>query len=510
MSYGNASRLEMWRLRNVDGNLHIRILLTGCALLIGSSNLAAQDTKSFSSLAAPRAPVHYLDDASRLNRTAVAEVVLVPHDPDLAIRQLASLLEKAKRDGLKVSIGGARHSMGGHTLYPGGIHLDMSGFDRMSFDPGKRLMTVGSGATWDEILPFLDKNGFSVEVMQSNNSFSVGGSISVNCHGWQQNHAPIASTVESFRLLKADGTVVRCARTENEELFSLVLGGYGLFGVILDVEMNVVPNRRYRREQLLLNTFDYPGVFDEKVEGSSEVQMAYGRLSVSPNNFLEEAILNVLYDDPAKGGKIPNLREPGMRKLRRSIFRNSVGSDFGKKFRWSAEKNLESAITKKYVTRNQLLNEGVETFENRSTRSTDILHEYFVPRDRFCEFIEMVRRIVPYHEGNLLNVTVRDIYPDEDTFLKYADCRMFAFVMLFNQPFGPTHEAKMESLTREMIDAALDCGGRYYLPYRLHATPHQFQKAYPMAPQFFELKKKYDPDEIFQNQFYKRYGSIQD
>jgi FAD/FMN-containing dehydrogenase len=64
----------------------------------------------------------------------------------------------------------------------------------------------------------------------------------------------------------------------------------------------------------------------------------------------------------------------------------------------------------------------------------------------------------------------------------------------------------MEALTRDLIDAALACGGRYYLPYRLHATREQMRRAYPRAQAFFELKRRYDPDEIFQNQFYLKYG----
>jgi len=44
------------------------------------------------------------------------------------------------------------------------------------------------------------------------------------------------------------------------------------------------------------------------------------------------------------------------------------------------------------------------------------------------------------------------------------------------------------------------------LPYRLHATPEQFARAYPQSKQFFELKRKYDPEELFQNQFYVKYG----
>ena len=44
------------------------------------------------------------------------------------------------------------------------------------------------------------------------------------------------------------------------------------------------------------------------------------------------------------------------------------------------------------------------------------------------------------------------------------------------------------------------------LPYRLHATKEQFEKAYPQARAFFAAKRRYDPDEIFQNEFYRKYG----
>lgn len=60
-------------------------------------------------------------------------------------------------------------------------------------------------------------------------------------------------------------------------------------------------------------------------------------------------------------------------------------------------------------------------------------------------------------------------------------------------------------LTQQLIVSAISLNGTYYLPYRLHATKKQLYKAYPAAEQFFMLKKKYDPDELFQNRFYETY-----
>ena len=451
-------------------------------------------------------PPGQVDDASRLNQTAVAEVVDVPVEIGRAEEQLTELLARARRDGLRVSIAGARHSMGGHTIYPGGLAINMLPHNRMTLDEEREILRVGAGALWSDIIPFLDARGRSVAVMQSNNSFSVGGSLSVNCHGRQHGRPPIASTVVSLRLMKADGSIVTCSRVENAELFSLVLGGYGLFGIILDVELTVVPNRRYLLTSFIIPATEAMSTYQQKVGPRSDAAMVYARMNVDPDHFLEEVILNVLSEDPDPQAEVPSLAEPGLVSIRRAVFRGSVESAYGKQLRWTAETKLQPTLRESAFSRNQLLNEGVEIFENRQADSTDILHEYFVPEEFIELFVDNLRKIIPEENGNLLNVTVRHIDEDEDTFLRYADGPMLALVMLFNQKRTDEGEASMQKLTCRMIDAALSAGGRYYLPYRLHATPEQFHSAYPMAREFFAQKREHDPDELFQNHFYLKYG----
>ena len=106
-----------------------------------------------------------MDDASRLNQTSVTDVVNVPFDLDAAEAQLAELLARARQEGLRVSIAGARHSMGGHTIYPGGISINMLSLNQMELDPERGTLHVGSGALWSDIIPFLDERGWSVAAM---------------------------------------------------------------------------------------------------------------------------------------------------------------------------------------------------------------------------------------------------------------------------------------------------------------------------------------------------------
>jgi FAD/FMN-containing dehydrogenase len=481
------------------------LAFTGCSLLVCQPMYLVVNTWLRDRRDQQPTPAGHADDASRLNQTRVVEIWKVPADTAIAEAQLQELLRRAKEQNLGVSIAGAKHSMGGHTICPEGIVIDILPFNRLELDVGRKVLRAGAGARWSEILPYLDARGYSVAIMQSNNDFSVGGSLSVNCHGWQCRRAPIAESVLSFRLLKADGTVVTCSRTENAELFSLVLGGYGLFGIILDAELLVVANERYHAQTEILDSSRYAARFDKKVDAS--IGMAYGRLCIVPGaQFLKESILTVFRKAPCEAKDIPPLRELHYLHLRREVFRAQIGSVPGKELRWKTEKKLGETAKSKFVSRNQLLNEAAGVYQEQNADRTDILHEYFLPAEKIEEFLIKARRIIPRHPVDLLNVTVRDLRADKDTFLRYADRDMFALVMLFNQPRTQAADETMRAFSSEMLDAVLDCGGRYYLPYRLHASPEQFRRAYPQAAEFFAKKRQHDPDGLFRNQFYLKYG----
>jgi FAD/FMN-containing dehydrogenase len=340
--------------------------------------------------------------------------------------------------------------------------------------------------------------------MQSDNPFTVGGSLSVNCHGWQHLHEPVASTVLAMTILTPDGTVLRCSRTEHPELFSHVLGGYGLFGVILDADLRTVPNERFRPVHTHCDVGSYEEEFDRRVRTNAAAGMAYGRISVAPRSFLREAILTT-YEREA--GPPPPLRPPQRSRIARMVFRNSAGSNFGKSLRWYLEKTLLPRLEPKHISRNQLLNQTIDVYVDRSPSSMDILHEYFVPRTKLAPFIDSIRPLLRREHIDLLNVTVRDVKQDHTTALPYARQDVFTVVMYFSQQRSPEAELAMETLTRELIEKALAAGGTYYLPYRLHATREQFHRAYPAAEDFFDAKHRVDPDTLFTNQWYQRYGA---
>jgi FAD/FMN-containing dehydrogenase len=463
-------------------------------------------------------------DAGRLAEGRPVEVIAVAEDRAKAERQIAELVSAANRDGRKVTIAGASHSMGGHTLIDGGVVVDLRAMRQMALaDDG--VLAVGAGARWSEVIPFLDERGRAVNVMQSNNDFSVGGSLSVNCHGWQHDAPPIASTVKALRVMTAEGEIVRCSRTERAELFSQVLGGYGLFGVILEAELITVTNEFYRAESRRVRPDEYARVWRD-VAGNPEVGMAYGRMSVAPASFLQEAVVVGLKRVEPEREKTRTLKaRQDSNALKRVVFRGSVGSDYGKNLRWRLEKWFGETGAAAH-SRNEIMHEPSAWFANRDPEATEILHEYFVPHARLAEFVEKIRPILRPTGRNematqmagawgaggahadLLNVTVRNVERDADTALAYAREPVFGLVMLFHQRRDAAAEKAMEALTQKLIEAALACGGTYYLPYRPHATREQFARAYPQAAEVFAEKRKQDPRGIFRNQFFEKYGHV--
>ncbi len=151
---------------------------------------------------------------SDVARLAPARVERV--DTVREVDQLRAVLRDARQRGLKVSISGSRHSQGGHTYTPGGVVLNMRGFNRVrAVDPVALTITVESGATWDEVQRAIAPRGLALKVMQSSNIFTVGGTLSANAHGRDLDVTQAIEVVESFRLLLANGSVVHVSRDDS-------------------------------------------------------------------------------------------------------------------------------------------------------------------------------------------------------------------------------------------------------------------------------------------------------
>lgn len=455
----------------------------------------------------PAAPEgRLINDVSRLNPTPVHDILQLRE-----VSELTAAIAEARRSNLKVSIAGKRHSQGGHAFYEGALVLDMTRFNRvLALDREQKLIRVQSGVTWRQVQDYANAYGLAVKVMQSSNIFTVGGSLGVNAHGRDPNFGPIIQTVQSFRLLRADGTVINVSRTEHPDLFALAIGGFGLFGVILDVDLSLTENVIFRKATTLMDYHGYPEYFAQQVRNHRTVGLHYARLSNAPDTYLRELYAtSFTVDQPAgiDAASLTRLDEDEPVAVPRFFFALSRSTEWGKRLNWYLQKTVVDPPGKtEWVSRNNAMRPAVAFLDYDSSGDTDILQEYFVPVERFVNFVDGMRDLFRRRGVNLLNVTVRYVPADLEAFLSYARHESFAFVLYINQRLSPEGIGEAQAWTRELVELCLRQGGTYYLPYQLYPSQEQMQRGYPAVTAFFAKKREYDPEDRFMSKFYAWYG----
>src|SRR5262245_16001583 len=443
-----------------------------------------------------------LDDASRLNTVSVSRHWRPsPATGEAWLEALRAELKSAAAEGRAVSIGAARHSMGGQAIVQDGVAMTFDvkpgSADWIAIDRSAKTFRVAAGARWRQVIVALDPLGCSPAVMQSNHDFGVAATLCVNAHGWPVPYGPFGTTVRAFRLMLATRDVVTCSPAENPELFGLVVGGYGLFGVVVDLEPALTENVLLAPTCELMPAAQLGPRMVASIERDTSVRMAYGRLAVDAERFLRDALLVTLR--PVAGSPPPASSGGLMVTLSREIFRAQIGSDAAKRARWYAETVAAPKSSSGVASRNRLLNEPVAHLAGRDRSRTDILHEYFLPAEGLETFLAACRTVIPASRQDLLNVTLRYVQEDRISTLAYARGTRIAAVMLFSQRMTKADDEDMAAMTGRLIDAALDAGGSFYLPYRLHARRDQVARAYPRVEEFVARKRHYDPGLLFRN-----------
>lgn len=437
-----------------------------------------------------------VNDVTQLNPVSVAAIVAPP--------TIDEVQEAIRRSSGPVSIGGGHFSMGGQTASPASLHLDMRKMNRVvSFSPMDRTIRVQSGARWCDLQRFLDPHGFAVKIMQTYANFTVGGSLSVNVHGRYVGLGPLILSVRSIRIVLADGSVITASPQHNSEVFYAAIGGYGGIGVIVEAELEVAENTRVVRNAKKMPRSEYLSFFRQNVRGAHEA--VFHNVDLYPPDYSRaRSVTWSTTNKPATNGK--RLQRPGRAHLiEKYFFWAFTETPFGK---WRREHLVEPLIYLKKPVHWRNFEAGYDVAELEPVSRKDrtyVLQEYFVPIDRFDEFVDKMSEILQRHRVNAVNISVRHALKDPGSLMAWAREEVFAFVLYYKQRVRENARMRVGVWTRELIDAALSVGGTYYLPYQPHATAEQFHAAYPRAKELFAIKRRLDPQFRFRNVLWDTY-----
>ena len=452
---------------------------------------------------------------SQLNATRVDRIV----EPD-TLDAVRSAIAAARREHRAVCIAGGRHAMGAQAFATDGVLIDIRRLNQvLAFDATRGLIEVESGMQWPKLLAELASVqrghtrqwGFS-QKQTGADRLTMGGCLSANVHGRGLTLPPFVSDVESFRLLVARGELVNCSRTENPELFRLVIGGYGLFGFIYSVTLRLVPRRKIERVVEVRDIKGIPAAFADRIRGG----FIYGDFQYSiddrSDGFLRNGVFSCYKPVPDSTPMPEAQKELGDRDWIDLLYLAHAGkADAFKRYAdyylstngqvyWSDEHQM--SIYPDHYHRE------IERKTNAKHKATEAITEIYCEREALEYFMADVREDARRNKVEIIYGTVRLIEQDKESFLAWAKkpyaCVIFNLHVV-HTPQGIRHAA---DAFRRLIDIGIKYGGSYYPTYHKYATRKQVETCYPQFAEFLKLKRKHDPAEVFQSDWYRYYRKM--
>ena len=463
-------------------------------------------------LRSPESQALFVNDIqSQLNLTRVHEI-----DTPASINELAESVWRARRSGQPLAICGGRHAMGGQQFAMDGTLIDTTTLARvLALDRERGLVTVESGMQWPALIKELhalqprDPQPWTIREKQSGvDGVTIGGSMASNIHGRGLSYPPFISAIESFRLVDARGDVQEVSRSSNPELFSVVIGGYGLFGIVSDVTLRLV--RRFKVERMV----ELTPIRDllDKVARRVEEGFVFGDCQYA---------IDIERDADEHPGIFSCYRPIGLEFPINAGQKGLAAADWAALYELSRTNKAQAfqRYSSYYLTTSgqrywsdthQLAGDFFRGYQQGRKRlsGSEIITEVYVAPENFLDFMLAARSKLLERRADVVFGTIRFIKQDEESFLAWAPQDSVCVICNLHVEHDSAGVSKVAEDFRAIIDCVLRFGGRYYLTYHRFAAVRQLLRAYPQFPEFLSLKQKYDAHEIFQSDWYRHYRRL--
>ncbi|KIJ12300.1 hypothetical protein PAXINDRAFT_118261 [Paxillus involutus ATCC 200175] len=135
---------------------------------------------------------------------------------------------------------------GGHATNPGfsstrGVHISMSQFSDVTYNPSLQTATVGAGMIWDDVYAALQPHGVTVVGARISGigvaGFTLGGGYS-----WlTDQHGLAVDTVREYELVMPNSTIIAVTESSSPDLFFGLKGGFNNFGIVTKFTLRTFP-----------------------------------------------------------------------------------------------------------------------------------------------------------------------------------------------------------------------------------------------------------------------------
>ena len=360
----------------------------------------------------------------------------------------------------------------------------------VGFDPTGNRLRAEAGLSLREINALFLTSGYCSPVLPGTQFITLGGMVAADVHGKEHHQSGcFGRHVNRLWIRVADGRVVSCDREQHADLFHATIGGMGLTGHILEVELTLRP-------------ISSPWILQENIR--------------VPNI---DTYIDALKDEgrqwPYTVGWIDCLT--GGSRLGRGILMCGRWADSGTAPRQSPRQKLKLtvpfefpgwALTRPFV---RAFNEVYYRKQIRA-RSSFVSHPetFFHPLDSIlnwnriygkrgftqyqCVLPEKAGRAAPRRFLELLTdrggasflCVIKDCGPQGDGLLSFP---LKGTSIALDLPVRDDTQDVVDQLNEYVIGV----GGRIYLAKDSFTRPEHFRRMEPRLDEFLEIRAKWDP-----------------
>lgn len=188
-------------------------------------------------------------------------LVIQPRNTDEVVEALAFARE---HPDVPLSIRSGGHGISGRSTNDGGIVIALSKMNSIEVvDVATRRVRLGPGARWMDVARALSPYGWALS-SGDYGGVGVGGLATAGGIGWMsRKHGLTIDHLRAVEMVLADGSVVRASDTVNPDLFWAVRGAGANFGIVTSFEFEVDEVHNIGWAQLIFDASDTASFLQE-------------------------------------------------------------------------------------------------------------------------------------------------------------------------------------------------------------------------------------------------------
>ena len=402
--------------------------------------------------------------------------------------EVAELVDAVRDRDSTLKIAGAGHSWSDIACTDGELaHLDTLD-ELVEIDRQAGTVCVQAGIRLRDLIARLAERGLALPNLGSIGEQSIAGVISTGTHGTGLETGNLSSMVRSLRLVDGRGETVEVSRESDEDLFAAARVGLGALGVITQVTIDCVPAFRLRERAWTLP-------FDEAIAGMADLVETHDHVKFwwLPHTDVVEVFVA---DRTERRATPPDLlQRVDDAGLLRPVFAGVL--ETGARYP-TVIPLLNRLVAATYFNDYERVADSHEVF-NVAMPPKHLEAEYGFPVEAAEEALERMRRRIRMDRHRVNFITEVRFVAADDIWLSPAyerdSCQIGAYIG--ETPGWRDYFEAFEAIA-DRLDARPHWGKCFF------ADTARLSAVYPRLEDFDTLRRRHDPDGIFENAFIER------